>query len=134
MPVSRQIISKWEMNQAYPEISELVELSVVFHRKIDELLRVNLAKRMNEYSDVKITKVPGFTMGRYVIISPNPEDDVHSYMETWAQRSGLLSVTDGKLACIGEVFPFVSAEQQNRYGLRGYVSAYYILSYCLFLQ
>lgn len=38
---------------------------------------------MNVYSDVKITKVPGFTMGRYVIISPNPEDDVHAYMEAW---------------------------------------------------
>ena len=79
---------------------------------------------MNEYSDVKITKVPGFTKGRYVMISPNPEDDVHAYMESWAQRSGLLSVTDGKPACIGWDFPFVSAEQQNRYGLRGYVSAY----------
>ena len=124
MSVSRQTISKWEMNQAYPEISQLVELSVVFHCKIDELLRVNLAERMNEYSDVKITKVPGFTKGRYVMISPNPEDDVHAYMESWAQRSGLLSVTDGKPACIGWDFPFVSAEQQNRYGLRGYVSAY----------
>lgn len=134
MPVSRQIISKWEMNQAYPEISELVELSVVFHRKIDEMLRVNLAKRMNEYSDVKITKVPGFALERYVVISANPEDEVHAYMEACTQRSGLLSVTDGKPACIGWGFPLVSAEQQNRCGLRGCVSAYYILSYYLFLQ
>lgn len=84
--VSRQIISKWELNQAYPEISELVELADVFHCKVDELLRVNLAEIMNEYSDVKITKVLGFTMGRHVIISPNPKDDVHSYMEAWAQE------------------------------------------------
>lgn len=124
MFVSRQTISKWEMNQAYPEIPKLVELADVFHCKVDELLRVNLTERMNVYSDVKITKVPDFTMERYVIISPNPEDDVHAYMEAWAQRSGLLSVTDGKPACIGWDFPFVSAEQQNRYGLRGYVSAY----------
>lgn len=103
--VSRQIISKWELNQTYPEISELVELADVFHCKVDELLRVNLAERMNEYSDVKITKVPSFTMGRYVIINPNPEDDVHAYMEAWAQRSRLLSVTDGKPACIGEELP-----------------------------
>ena len=124
MSVSRQTISKWEMNQGYPEIPKLVELADVFHCKVDELLRVNLAERMNVYSDVKVTKVPGFTMGRYVNISPNPEDDVHAYMEAWAQRSGLLSVTDGKPVCIGWDFPFVSAQQQNRYGLRGYVSAY----------
>ena len=110
MSVSRQTISKWEMNQAFPEIPKIVELADVFHCKVDELLRVNLAERMNVYSDVKVTKVPGFTMGRYVIISPNPEDDVHAYMEAWAQRSGLLSVTDGKPACIGWDFPFVSAQ------------------------
>ena len=81
MSVSRQTISKWEMNQGYPEIPKLVELADVFHCKVVELLRVNLAERMNVYSDVKVTKVSGFTMGRYVIISSNPEDDVHAYME-----------------------------------------------------
>ena len=38
------------MNQGYPEIPKLVELADVFHCKVDELLRVNLAESMNIYS------------------------------------------------------------------------------------
>lgn len=42
LKVSRQTISKWEMNQANPEISKLVELASLFNCKIDELLSDDL--------------------------------------------------------------------------------------------
>ena len=35
------------------------------------------------YSEVEIRKVPAFKMARYVMISPNPEDDVQNYMKNW---------------------------------------------------
>ena len=122
--VSRQTISKWEMDQVYPEIPKLIEIGRMFHCKIDELLKEDMGKRKNVYSDITVKKIPGFRMGRYVIISHNPEDDVHAYMDRWAETSGLNAVTDDKPKQIGWDFPFVSAEQKNRFGLRGYVSAY----------
>ena len=124
LSVSRQTISKWEMNQAYPEIPKLIEIGNIFHCKVDELLKEDMDKRRDVYSEVTVKEIPGFRMGRYVIISYNPEDDVHAYMDRWAESSGLNSYTNYKPKRIGWDFPFVSAEQQNRFGLRGYVAAY----------
>lgn len=57
------------------------------------------------------------------MVTPNPEDDVNAYLDAWAQKSGLLDVKpDAKK--IGWDFPYVSAELQNRFGLRGYAAAY----------
>ena len=62
-------------------------------------------------------------MARYVMITPNPEYDVNGYMDAWANRSGLLAA-DPDAKKIGWDFPFVTQELQNRFGLRGYMSAY----------
>lgn len=125
MNVSRQTVSRWESNEVIPELSKLVELSELFSCKLDQLVRESLNSQENIYSDIKIRKVLPFTMARYVIISPNPEDDVNSYMDSWARNSGLLTMfPDAKR--IGWDFPFVSLELQNRFGLRGYVAAYII--------
>lgn len=118
MGVSRQTISKWESDESYPEIDKLLELGDFFSCKLDELLREDMAARSDIYSDVRIERIPAFRMARYLIISPNPEDDVNGYMERWAQQNGIVQP---KL--IGWDFPHVSSEQKNRFGLRGYVSA-----------
>lgn len=82
---------------------------------------------MNDsYSEITIQTVERFRMARYVIISPNPEDDVNAYMDRWAQQSGLLDVPGYAPRKIGWDFPFVSKQQQEQFGLRGYVSAYVI--------
>lgn len=78
--VSRQTISKWEMDQVYPEIPKLIEIGRMFHCKIDELLKEDMGKRKNVYSDITVKKIPGFRMGRYVIISHNPK---MMFMLTW---------------------------------------------------
>lgn len=75
------------------------------------------------YSPVSIVTVPAFTAARYVIISPQPENDVQMYLDDWAKRSGLYAHTPHPRQ-IGWDFPFVSREQQNRFGLRGYVAAW----------
>ncbi len=71
-------------------------------------------------------RVERFKMARYVIISPNPEDDVIAHMEKWAENSGLLQRPDYVPKRIGWDFPFVSKQQQEKFGLRGYVCAYVI--------
>ena len=65
LSVSRQTISKWEMNQAYPEIPKLIEIGNVFHCKIDELLREDMVKRMDVYSEVTVKEIPGFRTVSY---------------------------------------------------------------------
>lgn len=80
----------------------------------------------NIYSEIKIVTVPKIRIARYVIISPNPEEVVSSYMDNWAKESGLLDIKDYKPKKIGWDFPFVTKQQTEQFGLRGYVSAYVI--------
>ncbi len=122
--VSRQTVSKWEMNQTYPEIPKLIEIGNLFHCKIDELLKENMRIHMDVYSNITIREIPGFRMGQYIVISSNPENDAHSYIDRWAESSGLNAIPDYKPKRIGWDFPFVSPEQRTRFGLRGYVAAY----------
>lgn len=39
MGVTRQAVSKWELDQSYPAIDKLVEIADFFHISLDELLR-----------------------------------------------------------------------------------------------
>lgn len=123
MSVSRQTISRWEADEIIPELNKLVALSEVFNCKLDELVKEDMTACDEIYSSVSIRRVNGFRMARYVMITPKPEDDVNEYMENWARKSGLLKVKPDAML-IGWDFPFVSSEQQNRFGLRGYVAAY----------
>jgi transcriptional regulator with XRE-family HTH domain len=123
MGVSRQAVSNWESDQVYPEVMKLTALSDLFHCKVDTLLRDDLSSLDGIYSPIEIHRLPAFKMARYVMISPNPESDVNAYMDSWAEKSGLLSFQK-EAKRIGWDFPFVSMEQQNRFHLRGYASAY----------
>lgn len=123
MGVSRQTVSKWETGEASPELDKLMELSRIFSCSIDDLLKSEMGQSEDYFSEVSVVTVPQFTMARYVIISPNPEDDVQRYLERWAENSGLFEYCE-KPRQIGWDFPFVSMEQQNRFGLRGYVAGW----------
>ena len=125
MNVTRQTVSRWESDEVIPELAKLVDMCSIFSCKLDALVREELSAQSEIYSEIKIKRVEAFKMASYVIISPNPEDDVNGYMERWAMNSGLKSACpDAKL--IGWDFPFVSQEQQNRFGMHGYVAAYVI--------
>ncbi len=125
--VTRQTVSRWELDEIVPELSRLVELSAIFSCKLDTLVRDDLVDSEEIYSEIKIKRVKGFTMARYVMITPNPEDDVNRYMDAWAERSGLLTI-DPNAKRIGWDFPFVSLDLQNRFALHGYVAAYILPS------
>ena len=123
MGVSRQTVSKWETGDAYPDLDKLMDLSKMFSCTIDSLLKENMEPQEQYLSDVSIVTVPAFTLGRYVIISPQPENDVQAYLDSWAKRSGLYEY-EPRPRQIGWDFPFISMEQQNRFGLRGYVAGW----------
>lgn len=118
MGVSRQMIGKWEAGESWPEVDKLMQLAELFNCKVDALLRENMTVQADVYSSVRLEEVPGFLMARYVIISPNPEDDANGYIRAWMARNGLEGCK-----MIGWDFPFVSVEQKNRFNLRGYVAA-----------
>ncbi|MDE6055911.1 MAG: helix-turn-helix domain-containing protein [Lachnospiraceae bacterium] len=123
MSVSRQTISRWEADEIIPELNKLVALSDVFSCKLDTLVKEDMSADDQIYSEIVIKKVKAFRMARYVMITPNPEGDVNVYMDNWAQRSGLLNFQPDAMK-IGWDFPYISSELQNRFNLRGYVSAY----------
>jgi len=123
LSVSRQTVSKWESGEMTPELQKLIEICGVFSCTLDALVREDMFADDDVYSPVEIRHVEAFRMGRYLIVSPNPEADVQSYVEAWARRSGLLAFKPDAMR-IGWDWPYVSQEQQSRFGLRGYVAAY----------
>lgn len=48
MAVSRQAVSKWELNQAYPEMDKLIELSEYFNVTMDSLVKDQTVKTSEE--------------------------------------------------------------------------------------
>ena len=125
MNVTRQTISRWEADEVIPELVKLVDMCSIFACKLDALVREELSAQSEIYSEIQIKRVAPFKMASYVIISPNPEDDVNGYMERWAINSGLKTAYPDAVL-IGWDFPFVSPEQQNRFGMHGYAAAYII--------
>lgn len=121
--VSRQTVSKWESGEAYPELHKLMDLCDIFHCKLDDLLRQDMAARASIYYPVQTVKVTAFARAQYVIISANPEEDASAYMDNWIQKAGLNQHNGYTPVKIGWGFPYVSAEQKGRFGLRGYVCA-----------
>ena len=123
MSVTRQTVSKWEADEIIPELNKLVVLSDLFSCKLDALVEEDMNACDEVYSEITVKTVKAFRMARYVMLTPNPEDDVNFYMENWARRSGLLEFQPDAMR-IGWDFPFAISEMQNRFGLRGYVAAY----------
>ena len=48
MKVSRQSVSKWELDQTHPEMNKLIEIADYFQITLDELLRDHQAGSVNE--------------------------------------------------------------------------------------
>lgn len=122
MSVTRQTVSRWESDEVIPELDRLVEMCGIFACKLDALVREDLSDQSGIYSEIRMMKVAPFKMASYVIISREPENDALGYMNRWAKSSGLEKVCPD-FRMIGWDFPFVSQEQQNRFGLHGYVAA-----------
>ncbi len=116
--VSRQTISKWELDQVYPEIIKLKELCQLFNCSIDQILSENLNYDDKSYSSINVVKIPEFKYIRYAVISYEPEDDAKNHMMSIAKS---LNIDNPEI--IGWDFPVLSQEQINVYHMHGYCSA-----------
>ena len=117
--VSRQTVSKWEMDAALPEMSKAMELCKVFSCTLDSLFREELDECDSAYTNLRVETVPGFRYVRYLVISPEPEEDALNRLRNLARQYG---VTEPRL--IGWDFPCLSQEQINVYHLHGYAAAW----------
>lgn len=116
--VSRQTVSKWELDMVYPEINKLIELCNLFSCSMDELVRENMNISDEAYSDIRIETVETFHYVKYAVISAEPEEDALNHVKQWAKE---LKINDPEI--IGWDFPLLSQEQINVYNMHGYEAA-----------
>lgn len=118
MNVSRQTISKWEMNSAFPEMEKAIQLCSLFSCSLDELIMGNMNSDDEAYTNLHVERVASFSYIKYEVISPQPETDSKKHVYDWAISKGIKNPE-----IIGWDFPFVSQEQINVYHMHGYVAA-----------
>ena len=119
MNVSRQTISKWEMDTANPEMDKALELCKVFNCTLDNLFRDEMDKRNDKYTNLRIEMVPGFRYVEHTVVSTDPEGDAIDRVYKYAKENG-----DENPKVIGWDFPKLSIEQINVYNMHGYTAAW----------
>ncbi len=116
--VSRQTVSKWELDIAYPEMDKVMELCRLFSCNMDELVRGDVNVSDEAYSDIRLEEVAPFRYIRYAVISCEPEDDAIAHVRKWAEALGVENPD-----IIGWDFPVLSQEQVNVFHMHGYAAA-----------
>ncbi len=116
--VSRQTVSKWELDVMYPEMDKVIEICKLFSCNMDELIRENMNVCDEAYSDIRMEYVEPFKYIRYAVVSTEPEDDAISHVKKWADT---LKIDSSEI--IGWDFPVLSQEQINVFNMHGYVAA-----------
>lgn len=118
MGVSRQTVSKWELDNSYPEMEKIIELCELFSCSMDKLVREDINLSNDSYSNIRVEDVNSFKYVQYAVISREPEDDAIRYINNWAKN---FKIEDPEI--IGWDFPYVSQEQINAYHMHGYAAA-----------
>lgn len=117
--VSRQTISKWEMDAANPEMDKALELCKVFNCSLDNLFRDEMDQRSSAYTNLRVEQVPGFRYVEHTVISTNPESDALDRVSKYAKDNGIENPR-----IIGWDFPRLSVEQINVFRMHGYTAAW----------
>ncbi len=117
--VSRQTISKWEMDAAMPEMEKALELCGIFNCSLDDLFRNELDACDSAYTDLRTETVPAMRYISYSVISTDPEGDALNHIFGTARENG---VEDPRV--IGWDFSYLSQEQINVYHMHGYTAAW----------
>lgn len=118
MEVSRQTVSKWETDEALPEMEKALMLCKIFNCSLDNLFKDDMTKPDGLYSDLRVEIVKGFRYVQYTVISCDPETDAIDRIRGIAKNNGIENPR-----VIGWDFPCVSLEQTNVYHMHGYTAA-----------
>ena len=118
LDVSRQTISKWELDTAWPEIDKLIDLCELFNCTMDQLVREEMNIVDDMYSNIRCEWVEPFRYLRHIVISSEPESDAIEHMK---RTAAVLGVDAPQI--IGWDFPQLSQEQINVHNMHGYAAA-----------
>ncbi|WP_026529002.1 helix-turn-helix transcriptional regulator [Butyrivibrio sp. VCD2006] len=116
--VSRQTISKWEVDAANPEMDKALEICKIFNCSLDNLFREEMDKRSDAYSNLRVEEVVGFRYIEHTVISTEPESDAIGRMYRIAKENNI-----DNPRVIGWDFPNLSLEQMNVFNMHGYTAA-----------
>ena len=119
MNVSRQTVSKWELETAQPEMDKAMELCAFFNCSLDDLFRGDMAFCGKAYTNLRVENVPAFRYIKHTVVSSDPEGDAINKMFSVAKNCGVEHPQ-----VIGWDFPKVSQEQINVYNMHGYEAAW----------
>ncbi len=117
--VSRQTVSKWELDSAMPEMDKAVELCRLFNCTLDNLFREELDALDDAYDNLRVETVEGFRYVKCAVISCDPEGDAINRMFNVAKDCGVEHPR-----VIGWDFPHLSQEQINVFHMHGYEAAW----------
>lgn len=115
MKISRQTVSKWELDTAQPEMNKALELCVLFNCSLDDLFRNDMVTCGEEYTNLRVEIFPAFRYVKHAVISSDPEGDAINRMFSIAKECGV-----DHPRIIGWDFPNVSQEQINVFNMHGY--------------
>lgn len=119
LKVSRQTVSKWELDESTPEMDKAIALCGLFNCSLDNLFREEMGVCDDAYTNLRVETVPGFRYIRHAVISSDPEGDAVGRVVKIARDNGVQSPR-----IIGWDFPYVSLEQINVYHMHGYEAAW----------
>ena len=119
MNISRQTVSKWELDTAQPEMDKAIELCRIFNCSLDDLFRNDMVSCGEEYTNLRVEIVPAFRYVKYAVISTDPERDAINRIFSIAKDCGV-----NNPRAIGWDFPNVSQQQINVFNMHGYEAAW----------
>lgn len=119
MGVTRQTVSRWELDTAYPEMEKAVELCTIFGCTLDNLFREDLSFCNQAYSNFRLETVKPFRFMQYPVISREPEEDAKAVIRRKAAKYG-----ESEPEIIGWDFPYISQQQLNVFHMHGYMAAW----------
>lgn len=117
--VSRQTISKWEVDAAQPEMDKAIVLCGIFNCTLDNLFREEMQARSTAYSNLRVEEIGAFRYVAYTVISTDPETDAIGRVRRIAKENGV-----DPARVIGWDFPNLSGEQINVCKMHGYTAAW----------
>lgn len=118
MDVSRQTVSKWELDTASPELNKIIDLCSLFSCSMDQLIREDMNVLDDAYSAIREEWVAPMRYISHTVVSTEPEGDAIDRVTTWAKKLEIR-----RPYIIGWDFPILSQEQINVYNMHGYTAA-----------
>lgn len=90
--VSRQTISNWETGRSYPDIHNLLLLSVLFNVSLDDLVKGDVETMKESIKNNEITKISGIMVGIVIIFTILTTLSIGPSLNFWGNKGLIIPV------------------------------------------